>query len=156
MNYKFFTFLALISITQIINTNKYSKSVKKFFSKSNTLSDIKFLQDTLHLNPLNELETLDAARSLITHDPTLVTAKDFYGNTILHTIENPEIAKFVIAKGADINATNYEGLTPLESTTNLDIAEILINAGAKIPKNFSSKLLNNPDTLIRLNAIIIP
>lgn len=55
-------------------------------------------------------------------------------------LDNTEIAKFLIAKGADINAKSRDGSTPLHSAAFLghtEIAELLIQKGAKVnPKNY--------------------
>ena len=53
---------------------------------------------------------------------------------------NTEIAKFLIAKGADVNAKSRDGSTPLHSAAFLghtEIAELLIQKGAEVsPKNY--------------------
>ena len=55
-------------------------------------------------------------------------------------LDNTEIAKLLIAKGADINAKSRDGSTPLHSAAFLghtEIAELLIQKGAKVnPKNY--------------------
>ena len=55
-------------------------------------------------------------------------------------LDNTEIAKFLIAKGADINAKSRDGSTPLHSAAFLghtEIAELLIQKGAEVnPKNY--------------------
>ena len=55
-------------------------------------------------------------------------------------LDNTEIAKFLIAKGADINAKSRDGSTPLHSAAFLghtEIAELLIQKGAEVnSKNY--------------------
>ncbi len=55
-------------------------------------------------------------------------------------LDDTEIAKFLIAKGADVNAKSRDGSTPLHSAAFLghtEIAELLIQKGAEVnPKNY--------------------
>lgn len=52
--------------------------------------------------------------------------------TPLFFARSPEMAKFLIAKGADVNAKNKNGMTPLHITKSKAIAQILLAAGTKI------------------------
>ena len=58
-------------------------------------------------------------------------------------LDNTEIAKFLIEKGADVNAKSRDGSTPLHSAAFLghtEIAELLIQKGADVnPKNYRSE-----------------
>jgi len=54
------------------------------------------------------------------------------GTTPLFFARSPEMAKLLIAKGADVNAKNKNGMTPLHITKSKAIAQILLAAGAKI------------------------
>ena len=60
-------------------------------------------------------------------------------------LDNAEIAKFLIEKGADVNAKSRDGSTPLHSAAFLgraEIAELLIQKGANInPKNYEGETL---------------
>ena len=55
-------------------------------------------------------------------------------------LDNTEIAKFLIEKGADVNTKSRDGSTPLHSAAFLghtEIAELLIQKGAEVsPKNY--------------------
>ena len=52
--------------------------------------------------------------------------------TPLFFARSPEMAKFLIAKGANVNAKNNKGMTPLHTTQSKAIAKILLAAGTKI------------------------
>lgn len=63
---------------------------------------------------------------------------DDQGNTALHCAEYPESVEILLAKGADVNATNTQNLTPLMNLANrfephhLASAKFLIQHGAKL------------------------
>jgi ankyrin repeat protein len=57
------------------------------------------------------------------------------GETPLHmaALSGPkEVAELLIAKGADVNAKDEDGVTPLHWTETEEIAELLIAAGADV------------------------
>ncbi|UNU25030.1 ankyrin repeat domain-containing protein [Microcoleus vaginatus] len=54
------------------------------------------------------------------------------GTTPLFFARSPEMAKLLIAKGANVNAKNKNGITPLHTAQSKAIAQILLAAGAKI------------------------
>jgi ankyrin repeat protein len=57
------------------------------------------------------------------------------GDTALHQAvmccHGPDMIKYLVAKGADVNATNYKGLTPMERAFTKMDKEILRGLGAK-------------------------
>lgn len=64
-----------------------------------------------------------------------ITAKDKQGNTPLHRVSFPEEAELLIAKGADVNARNNKGETPLflPLLRNQEgIVQLLIAKGADV------------------------
>ena len=67
-----------------------------------------------------------------------VNAKDEYGNTLLMLASfqsDPDIAAFLIAKGADVNARDESGQTPLHcvaSSGYVQFAQTLLDNGAKV------------------------
>lgn len=70
---------------------------------------------------------------------------DYHGVTALHIAvahNDVEKVKLLIQYGADINATNEKGQTPLHVATNQVIIDLLIANGAKI--NFKDKLDQTP------------
>ena len=59
-----------------------------------------------------------------------VNAKDKYGRTPLHYAVDREIAELLIANGANVNAKDGDGETPLD-LTNTEIADLLREHGGK-------------------------
>ncbi len=60
-------------------------------------------------------------KKLVQEQPELINRKDMKGNTPLHAVANNpniELAKFLIAHGADITAKNEAGLTPSKIANN--------------------------------------
>lgn len=59
---------------------------------------------------------LAKVRFLLARDPTLISSKDDSGNTPLHEAvftAHAEVAEFLLSKGADVNAREKNGATPL-------------------------------------------
>jgi ankyrin repeat protein len=53
-----------------------------------------------------------------------VNAKDEHGGTPLNWTETKEIAELLIAKGADVNAKDEDGETPLDRAIDLEHTEV--------------------------------
>ena len=67
--------------------------------------------------------------------------QDAGGNSLLHDVSKPEVAKVLLDKGADVNAKNDNGDTPLHRARDLEMAKVLLDKGADVnAKN------NNGDT----------
>ena len=70
-----------------------------------------------------------------------MNAKKGFGSTPLHSalfVKRKEIAKLLIAEGADVNAKSEEGTTPLHlaaTSGHNEIAELLIAKGADVNAN---------------------
>jgi uncharacterized protein len=63
---------------------------------------------------------LDQVREIVEAHPEAVNETDEYGFTPLHGLageEHVEIAQFLIDRGAEVNAANDEGITPLHLAT---------------------------------------
>ena len=81
----------------------------------------------------------DRVRELLGNDPACARERDDAGNTPLHCLDvdnrmedTEEILRLLVTHGADVNARNKEGLTPLDRLERLagfsrrdDLAELL-------------------------------
>lgn len=68
-------------------------------------------------------------------DTRSVNARDKWGFTPLHGVageEHVDMARLLIARGADVNAANDEGITPLHLAAYPEMASVLVAAGARI------------------------
>ena len=88
-------------------------------------------------------DLLDRVRELLEHDPDCARERDDAGNTPLHGLDvdnrmedTEEILRLLVTHGADVNARNDEGLTPLDRLERLaglsrrdDLAELLRGYG---------------------------
>ncbi len=59
-------------------------------------------------------------------------AKNDYGSTPLHWIRNAEITKLLLDAGADVNVKTKNGRTPLHNARNAESIKLLLDAGADI------------------------
>lgn len=66
-----------------------------------------------------------------------INVEDFDGDTPLFVVETPEVAKFLIEKGADASHRNHEGATPVSNAVSegwRDVAEEIAKAtGETLP-----------------------
>ena len=89
---------------------------------------------------------LRAVKEQLINDVDINAGDSEFGVTALSwaaLLDAMEIAKFLIEKGADVNAKSRDGSTPLHSAAFLgraEIAELLIQKGADVnPKNYRSE-----------------
>ncbi|WP_192456715.1 ankyrin repeat domain-containing protein [Musicola keenii] len=74
---------------------------------------------------------------IINNNPKLVNVKNSNGYTLLHLasmVGNTAIVSFIISKGANVNAPDGEGYSPLTraiANNHQDIVDILIKNGGK-------------------------
>jgi ankyrin repeat protein len=78
-------------------------------------------------------------RELLDIDPSLVHYRDYRGNTLLHHIAydhgQAEMVRLLIQNGADVNAQNNYGQTPLHDASQngvIQSMQILIDHGALV------------------------
>jgi len=73
-------------------------------------------------------------RILATH-PEAVNEADEYGFTPLHGLaeeEHLDLAQYLIDRGADVNAANADGITPLHLAGSAEMAALLLENGARL------------------------
>jgi ankyrin repeat protein len=61
-----------------------------------------------------------------------VNAKDKDGSTPLHLADNQDVVKLLLVKGADVNAKDKDGSTPLHLADNEDVVKLLLAKGADV------------------------
>lgn len=80
---------------------------------------------------------LAAVKALLSENPTLVDSVDDRGSTPLHSAchgGNLDVVKFLLEKGANIEAVNAGGFTPLQLAAyggHRQVVELLLDRGAK-------------------------
>lgn len=78
---------------------------------------------------------MDTVRQMLAANPALVHSKIKWDFTALHGVageEQFEMAKFLLSAGADPNAKNDEGITPLHLASYPEMVELLVRRGADI------------------------
>ena len=78
---------------------------------------------------------MDELRRMLSADPTIVHSRDKWGFTALHGVageEQYEAALYLLEHGADPNARNDQGITPLHSAAYPEMVELLVRSGAEI------------------------
>lgn|SRR5262249_52845345 len=81
------------------------------------------------------LGDFDQVRQIVAAHPEAVNEADEYGFTPLHGLAGEEhvpIALFLIERGANVNAVNDQGITPLHLATWPEMATLLLENGANI------------------------
>jgi uncharacterized protein len=107
------------------------------------LLTLAFSSPVYSMKPDSEMDLYDAAQygkfarveQLLKLDPSSINAGDKYGFTALHGVVGEhyfEMASLLITKGANVNAKNDEGVTPLHLAAYPEMAEILVASGANL------------------------
>lgn len=87
-------------------------------------------------------DKIEKARQFLKIDKNLVNASDVNGNTGLHLIQSLEMMDLLLENGADVNARNKAGDTPIFVAMTPKIALGLHEKGALLnTKNFNSDTL---------------
>ena len=96
--------------------------------------------------PIEQQLTPDDIFRRVLDGGVAANVRDFYGNTPLHTIQRrPEFIQLLIEYGADVNAQNDRGQTPLHiafSRGDVEVVRGLIQAGADL--NVRDEFYNTP------------
>jgi tankyrase len=81
---------------------------------------------------------LAAVQEAVQKDPTLITDKEWDNATLLHDAvghNQLDVAKYLLDKGADVNAVTTDGLTPLHMAAqngNIEMTKLLLQRRAKV------------------------
>ena len=84
-------------------------------------------------------------RSMVESDPRIVQSVDKWGFTALHGVvgeEHYDVVKYLIDRGAEVNAKNDEGIAPLHLAAWPEMVELLVSCGADV--NLRDKTGNTP------------
>ena len=76
---------------------------------------------------------IESVKSILADHPEAVNEVDQYGFTALHGLaaeEHTDVAEYLIQHGAEVNATNFEGITPLHLADWPEMAELFLRYGA--------------------------
>ncbi len=78
---------------------------------------------------------LKKVQSILLQNKALLSARDNYGFSVLHhvaTEEQPVVQEFLLKSGADPNAQNNDGITPLHNAAYPSYVSLLLRHGANV------------------------
>ena len=99
------------------------------FAENEDNSEVKAFHDAV---TFGNFETVS---KLLKSNHKLINARDRYGFSALHNVageEQKKMIEFIIARGADVNSKNDEGVTPLHNAANPTNVRILVANGADL------------------------
>lgn len=82
-----------------------------------------------------EMDDFEAVQRIVQSEPVLIHGADEYEFSVLHAAvmtDNEVMVEFLINHGADVQAKNDEGITPLHIVLYPEIASLLIRHGADV------------------------
>ncbi|UYQ95048.1 ankyrin repeat domain-containing protein [Chitinophaga horti] len=82
-----------------------------------------------------EIGDIEEVKTILAAQPELLKEKDEYEFSIMHAAalaEDPQLITYLAGLGADVNAQNDEGMTPLHLVLYPEVAETLIQLGANV------------------------
>ena len=137
-------FLALLVCVGVLLIAAQAMAVD-YSSSGNVVSVIEFLYNILEAgkNDPEQVKSLLTAyniRNLIEHDKANINAKASDGTTLLMLAAaagTPEVVKMLLDAGADVNAKDVNGLTPLWAavvfkSATPEVIKMLLDAGANV------------------------
>ncbi|MEY9979088.1 ankyrin repeat domain-containing protein [Lysinibacillus sp. RC79] len=93
------------------------------------------MNNFIDLYDLVEMDGFEEVKEILNENASLALSKDEYGFSLLHaavSTENPELVKYLIDLGVDVNSRNDEGIAPLHIVLYPEVAECLLDNGALI------------------------
>ena len=101
-------------------------------------ADLEAVDSDLNASPLSWAacwKRFAAAKFLLSKGAQINRKSGPDGDTVLHQAvmccDAPDMIMYLVENGADVNATNYKGLTPMERAFSKVDKEILRDLGAK-------------------------
>ena len=81
------------------------------------------------------MHNLSEIKGLVHDNPNLIYHRDETGETLLHlaaSFSEADVAEFLLANKAEVNAKDNRFTTPLDGARNKDVAELLLAKGADV------------------------
>ncbi|MDR6990166.1 ankyrin repeat domain-containing protein [Luteimonas sp. 3794] len=121
-------FIASVVTSLLISTIAYANPVTQTAGEKHSMDEAE-IYDAAVFGQFSRVE------ELLNQDPSLINAADKYGFTPLHGVVGEhyfDMARLLIARGANINASNDNGTTPLHLAAYAEMVEILAANGANL------------------------
>lgn len=118
-----------------------------FIHSSQSLANQLLVEQFFEVATSGDLEKM---KNMLVSDKSLIYARGKFGFTVLHQIATedlPELQEYLLKAGADPDAENDFGDTPLHITSHPSFAILLVRYGAKI-----NHITKNGDTPLHTHA----